>query len=72
MITFSAGAAFADPSSPVVTIQIHGNESLRAFQQLISRGANTWDQAPAEIKQLHDAVVHGKILQDYTVQGLQK
>lgn len=40
-------------------------EHIPAFKLLVARGANTWADAPREIKELHDLLYHGKILQKY-------
>lgn len=40
-------------------------ESFAAFSKLVARGVNTWPDAPADIHELHDLIVNGKILQDY-------
>ena len=40
-------------------------ESLPSFTKAINRALNTWDDAPAEMKELGDMLTHGKILQDY-------
>lgn len=41
---------------------------LPAFRQLVSRGLNTWDHAPPEIKEFGDMICEGKVLQDYKAQ----
>lgn len=35
------------------------------LKQILARALNTWDNAPAEVKELHDVVVHGWVMQDY-------
>jgi len=56
-------------AEPGMSISIIGEESIVQFQKLISRGANTWDQAPPAIKDAVDKIIHGKITQNYHVQG---
>jgi len=50
---------------PDVRVYINGAESVAAFKKLLARACNTWDDAPPEIKELHDRIIHGKDLQDY-------
>lgn len=38
---------------------------LPAFQQLVQRGAQTWADAPAEIKRVADVITNGEAMQDY-------
>ena len=40
-------------------------EAIAQLQKVFARACNTWDDAPKEVKQAHDLVVHGKILQEY-------
>lgn len=40
-------------------------EHFAAFKQLVARGCNTWQNAPAAIQELHDLLYHGRILQQY-------
>ena len=42
--------------------------SLPAFKELVQRGANTWDRAPAEIKDFADTLISGGSWQDYNSQ----
>lgn len=35
------------------------------LKQILARALNTWDNAPPEVKELHDVVVHGWVMQDY-------
>ena len=39
--------------------------SIPVFKQLLARALNTWDNAPAELKELGDIVEVGYPLQDY-------
>jgi hypothetical protein len=43
-------------------------DSLANFIELVRRGANLWPDAPPEIKEFHDMLRHGKVLQDYRAQ----
>jgi hypothetical protein len=43
-------------------------DSLTAFKLMLSRACNVWPDAPVEIKELHDILVHGELLQDYRSQ----
>lgn len=47
-----------------VTIVVD-NDSLKNFKLTLARAVNVWPDAPDEIKELHDLIVHGKILQKY-------
>ena len=38
---------------------------VKQFQQLIARGMNTWNDAPPEMKELHDLVMYNELLQEY-------
>lgn len=40
-------------------------EHIADFKKLVARGTNTWPDAPPAIKQLHDLLYHGRILQKY-------
>jgi hypothetical protein len=40
-------------------------ESIEAFKQLISKGINTWDSAPPEIKQFAAELLEGKRSENY-------
>lgn len=46
------------------TVQVT-KEHIESFRKCISKGCNTWDTAPADIKSLHDTIIHGYCLQDY-------
>lgn len=39
---------------------------VKAFKELVFRGANLWPDAPRVIKELADMLTDGKVLQDYT------
>lgn len=41
------------------------SDSLDNFTKLIYRSLNTWDTAPAELKDLGDMLTHGYITQDH-------
>jgi len=43
-------------------------EDKKAFRVAIARACNVWPDAPVEIKELHDLVIHGRPLQDYASQ----
>jgi hypothetical protein len=40
--------------------------SLKNFIALVDRALNTWDSAPAELKNLGDMLTHGYVIQDHT------
>ena len=42
------------------------SESIEDFTKMVNRALNTWDEAPKDLKELGDMLVHGKILQDYS------
>lgn len=44
-------------------------ESIAAFKEMVARACNVWPDAPAEIKEFHDILLHGKPLQDYYSQN---
>jgi hypothetical protein len=52
-------------STPRINIRLSG-KSLENFKKMVSRGMNTWDSAPAELKEFADLLIEGKILQDYS------
>ena len=47
-------------------------EDMNDFKHLINRGLNTWDRAPARIKELGDLIIHGEITQNYQAQAASK
>jgi hypothetical protein len=53
--------------STELTIEVPA-EQLANFTELIRRGANLWPDAPAEIKEFHDMLRHGRVLQNYRAQ----
>lgn len=55
--------------TPVMTIRIVGVDSQLTFIQLLRRAMNTWDQAPAEVKEFADMAEFGYPLQDYVKQA---
>lgn len=44
-------------------------EDSSAFKEMVARACNVWPDAPAEIKEFHDILLHGKPLQDYYSQN---
>lgn len=52
------------PDSLRMQVDISG-EQIEQFKQLVNRAMNTWDRAPAELKEFADMVTVGKILQPY-------
>lgn len=50
------------------TIVIDTHEDMKAFQELVQRGANLWPDATPAIKAFADQVTNGKVLQDYSKQ----
>lgn len=55
------------PDSLRMQVNITG-EQIEQFKTLVNRAMNTWDRAPAELKEFADMVTEGKILQDYSAQ----
>lgn len=55
--------------TPVITVRVVGVVSTDLFAQLVGRALNTWDSAPAVIKEFGDLVTHGALLQDYATQS---
>lgn len=51
-----------------MTLTVTGRESIASFRDIFSRACNTWDEAPTEVKEIHDTVIHGRPLQDYKSQ----
>lgn len=45
-----------------LTFDSEGKEMIR---KVFARACNSWPDAPAEIMEIHDILVHGKILQNY-------
>lgn len=39
--------------------------SKSQMQQILARACNSWEKAPIPVRELHDLVVHGKLLQQY-------
>lgn len=50
----------------VAIVRIVGDEDIALFQWLVRRALNTWDSAPAQVKEFGDLVTEGTILQDYS------
>lgn len=48
-----------------MTVLIEGAESLEGFKALVQRGAQTWADAPAEIKTVADLITNGQEMQPY-------
>jgi len=48
--------------SASLTMSGEGVEHLKA---ILARACNVWPDAPAEVKELHDLVIHGQLLQNY-------
>lgn len=46
-----------------------GTSDISAFKEMVARACNVWPDAPAEIKEFHDILLHGKPLQDYYSQN---
>lgn len=46
-------------------ITARGWHAIGLLKYLLQRACNTWDDASPDIKELHDLVVHGKVLQQY-------
>lgn len=53
----------ADSGNQIIVLD--SAESIVAFKQLLARACNCWPDAPVEIKELHDKVIHGHVLQNY-------
>jgi len=45
---------------------IHDEKTYLALVEVFKRALNTWD-APPEVREMHDLLVHGELLQDYRV-----
>lgn len=45
-------------------------DSLEQFQQLIHRGLNCWEDAPADLKEFGDMLTHGRITQNHVKQRI--
>ena len=56
---------FAIQDTPSITLMIDGKDDCEFFKELVQRGANLWDQAPASMKTLADLVTSGKEMQAY-------
>jgi hypothetical protein len=54
------------------SIIIDTAESVKAFEELVQRGANLWPDAQPEIKEFADLITNGKILQKYREQAKDK
>jgi hypothetical protein len=54
-----------EKTTPGISVFVEG-DTVKAFQELIQKGANLWDQAPAEIKTLADLITNGKEMQPYS------
>lgn len=52
----------------VLEIRVSGPVSVELFKQMVRRGMNVWDRAPAEMKEFGDIVDHGYALQNYYAQ----
>lgn len=55
-----------------ITGELHifiSGDDMNGFSDLINRGLNTWDRAPAAIKELGDLITNGKITQNYESQA---
>jgi hypothetical protein len=51
----------------MLVIVASGEESTMLLKHAIVRALNTWHDAHPELKELHDKIVHGKVLQDYRI-----
>lgn len=47
-------------------------ESAKDFKALVARALNTFPDAPVELKELHDLLLFGELLQDYKNQPVYK
>lgn len=59
-----------DPSIGTIFQQVFitSAESHESFKKLVRRALNTWDEAPAELKEFGDILEFGAPLQDYKSQ----
>lgn len=48
-----------------ITIEI-SEEMVEEFKKVISRGMNTYERAPGELREFRDQLVEGRVLQDYS------
>lgn len=65
--TFTPGYATSDDRQATsMTLFIDGADSLKAFRELVQRGANLWPDAPAEMKEAADLITNGMVMQPYS------
>lgn len=50
---------------PLGATVVISSSSWGDFQKLVSRAMNCWPDASIELKEFHDVVVHGGLLQNY-------
>lgn len=55
-----------------LSIEANNPEAISQLKEIIYRGTNLWNDAPAEVKELSDLVCEGRILQDYHSQDTSK
>jgi hypothetical protein len=53
----------------ITNVFISGEESNKAFKELVFRATNLWPDAPPEVKIFADILQFGKSLQDYYAQA---
>lgn len=51
------------------TVYVEG-ASIELFKQLIHRGLNCWEDAPADLKELGDMFTHGRVTQNHHKQTI--
>lgn len=54
---------------PVISILVTGHVDVVAFEELVSRGIRSWDQALHQIKTAADEIRFGEALQNYKIQS---
>lgn len=59
-------AMFTDGKLSELALELKDAATINSFQQLLNRALNTWEDAPADWKELSDKMEHGKVLQNYT------
>lgn len=56
---------FKDKKLDQLTLHLNTPESIKAFEYLLDRVLNTWEDAPPEWNEISDKIKHGRVLQDY-------
>ncbi len=57
------GEDLANPTQfDTLTIRVTGSEDIQLFRTIIRRATNCWDDAPPQVMELRDLVLHGQLL----------